>query len=133
MRRRAQQQRRHRALIDQAKQSLGHTDSPLTAFPSEVDDAAYVQYLAARLSTPHQGGDPDLHAQLSLSPAEYEAAQTRYRREFSEMVVFDGVIRTVEIESSKRPSQPDSQDDKDGYDPNLAKSWMLGEAEAPSM
>lgn len=122
MRRRAQQQTERRELIDQAKQNLAGIDSPLVSFEPEVDDSAYVQYLAARLSTPHQGGEPDLHAQLSLTDEEYDAARARYRREFSEMVVFDGVIRTAATNSLDEPQPRDVLDRLNEHSTRLIES-----------
>ncbi|ANO05273.1 helix-turn-helix domain-containing protein [Mycobacteroides immunogenum] len=95
MRRRAREQARHQALVHQAWSSLGDDHNQQQSYAPEIGDGQYARYLAARLSTPHQGGDPDLHAQLPMTDAEYDAAQARYRREFAEMVVFDGSIRTV--------------------------------------
>lgn len=122
MRRRAQQQRERLVLVEQARQQLGGADERSVGFDAEVDDAAYVQYLAARLSTPHQGGEPDLHAQLSLTDEEYDAARARYRREFSEMVVFDGVIRTAATNSLDEPQSRDALDGLNEHSTRLIES-----------
>jgi hypothetical protein len=94
MYRRAADQRQPKVLVDQARKQLGDEDPDIT-FAHEIGDAAYVEYLAARLSTPYQGGDPDLYDAVSLSHAQYQAARARYRREFAEMIVFGGRLRTL--------------------------------------
>ncbi|ORA57273.1 hypothetical protein BST24_24035 [Mycobacteroides franklinii] len=104
MRRRAREGANRQSLLQQARLSLGDNPSLGQSYAPEVSDGLYVQYLAARLSTPHQGGEPDLHAQLPLSDAEYAAAHARYRREFSEMVIFGGEIRTVTDSGPKSPN-----------------------------
>lgn len=119
MRRRAREQARHQDLVHQAWSSLGDDHNQQQSYAPEIGDGQYARYLAARLSTPHQGGDPDLHAQLPLTDAEYDAAQARYRREFAEMVVFDGSIRTVMRTPARNTPSRDATSSPDDTKPAL--------------
>lgn len=95
MYRRASRDARLNVMRQQAENALGGNLDPDIVVDPEIDDAAYVQYLAARLSAA-QDGDPDLHAAVSLSDEQYEAARARYQREMAEMTVFDGQLRTLD-------------------------------------
>jgi hypothetical protein len=90
---RAIEQQGHSLLLDQARQVLKEAD-PYEFVPPEIPDELYVRYLAAR-HTAAQGGDPELHAAGGLTSDQLEAANARYRRERSEMILFDGRIRTA--------------------------------------
>lgn len=92
---RAQEQERNGALVEQATELLGDDKSPDAFIPPEIDDRIYVQHLAARFSSPIQGGDPELHRVAGLTAEQYDAARNRFNREFSEMIVFNGHIRTI--------------------------------------
>ncbi len=86
MYRRAMAQSHHNVMLQQELSRLG--DSPATSKEPEIEDGLYVQYVAARLSTKRGGGDPDLHAAVSLTKRQYAAAKARYERESAELVVF---------------------------------------------
>jgi hypothetical protein len=110
MYRRAADQRRLKVLVDQAREQLGDEQDPDLTFAHEIGDAAYVEYLAAQLSTPHQGGDPDLYDAVSLNHNQYQAARARYRREFAEMIVFDGRLRTLGAPDVKKYAAANDSD-----------------------
>lgn len=90
---RALEQKSRRQLVDQARHVLDDTD-PNLLIAAEIDDDLYVRYLAARHSTPYQGGSSKLHATNGLAKDQFDAAHARYLRERSEMILFDGRIRT---------------------------------------
>ena len=91
---RALEQQSRKILVEQARDILGDSD-PNRRIPAELSDELYVRYIAARHSTAYQHGAPHVHAATGLSPEQSEAGAQRYRRERSEMILFDGRIRTV--------------------------------------
>ncbi|WP_131808465.1 hypothetical protein [Mycolicibacterium elephantis] len=91
------EQQNHSALVQQARAILGDLD-PEREIQPEIADDLYVRYIAARHSTPYQSGDPKFHAATGLTAEQHEAATERYRRERSEMILFDGRIRTAGAE-----------------------------------
>lgn len=91
---RADRQRERQALIDQAYATVGDPDPTISVEP-ELDDTLYARYIAARQSTPAQGGLPELHTATGLTEEQRRAAHRRYRRELSEMILFDGRTRTA--------------------------------------
>lgn len=91
---RADRQRGHQVLIDQAYATVGDPNPSISVEP-ELDDRLYARYIAARQSTPAQGGLPELHAATGLTEEQRLAAHRRYRRELSEMILFDGRTRTA--------------------------------------
>lgn len=86
--------RRSDLLIEQAREQLGDNLDKDAALDPETGDGHYVQYVATR-STPIGGGEPDLHRAVSLDRYNYEAAAARCRRDFAEMIVINGKIRTA--------------------------------------
>jgi hypothetical protein len=91
---RAINQQRLNVLIEQARGVLGDDANSEEAIAAELPDDLYVRYLAERLSVPAQTGAPKFHAATGLTIAQWERAANRYRRELSEMIAFDGHIRT---------------------------------------
>lgn len=81
-------------LREQARDILGDDSDASRAVTPEIENDLYVRYIAARHSA-IQGGSPEVHAATDLTPAQQEAAAVRYRRERSEMILFDGHIRTL--------------------------------------
>lgn len=90
---RALGQKSRRLLVEQASHALDDTD-PNRLMPAEIDDDLYVRYIAARHSTPHQGGSSEMHSATGLTKEQFGAAHARYVRERAEMILFDGRIRT---------------------------------------
>lgn len=91
---RALEQQSRSTLVEQARQLLEDSE-PDRVIPPEIADDLYTRYIAARHSTPYQGGSAKFHAATGLTPVQHEAATGRYLRERSEMILFDGRIRTA--------------------------------------
>jgi transcriptional regulator with XRE-family HTH domain len=92
LRRRAAKQQRSGVLNSSARAELRNDPGPESVIEPEISDDLYVRYLAARLSNWYGTDEPGA---VGLDESEYKAALRRFRREFAEMVVFNGRIRTA--------------------------------------